>query len=96
MSDKGAGSSSAGDGLKYRCLYFEVTFLIKEITHSVYYLRPFNEGIHHVVVDYQIDVTLAISLLGIGKGIKGAAVLLFNHGKWSERFSQNSKLLYMY
>ena len=63
------GRSAAGDGLQHRGFHFEETALVEETTDVRDHLRAHAEGVAHFLVDDQVDVALAVALLGIGQAV---------------------------
>ena len=92
---EGAGGGATGYGLQDGCLDLKVSASIEELAHGGVDFAALDEDLLHVGIDHEVDVTLAIALLGIGEAIVDYAVFLLDHGQWPERFREYGQLLRM-
>ncbi|RMS44312.1 hypothetical protein ALP65_04607 [Pseudomonas aeruginosa] len=63
------GRGAAGDGLQHRGLHFEETALAEETADVGDDLGTHAEGVAGFLVDHQVDVALAVALLGVGQAM---------------------------
>ena len=66
---KRLGRGAAWNGLQHRRFHFEEVALHQELANMGDHLRAHPEGVAHVFVDDQVDVTLTIALLGVGQAV---------------------------
>src|SRR5690554_880391 len=95
MRDKWTSSSSTGNGLQDGCFNLEVTFLVEEIAHCVYNLGALDKGVHNVIVDNKVNVTLTVTLFRVTEGIEYLAILFLYYWQRPQGLCQNGKLLDM-
>ena len=81
VSDERTSRCTSRNGLQNRGLNFEVALRVEELAHSRDNLRALNEDVANVGVNRQIDITLAIAYLRVGKCIEGLAILLLYDGE---------------
>ncbi len=63
------GCGTPGDGLQHRRFHFKEVTLHQEGAGVGDHLRTHAEGVAHVFVDDQVNVALAITLLGVGQAV---------------------------
>ena len=63
------GRGATGDGLQHRRFHFEEVALVEEFADVADHLRTHTEGVAGFLVDDQVDVALAITLLGVGQAV---------------------------
>ena len=90
-----AGGGATGYGLQDGCLDLKVSAGVEELAHGGVDFATLDEDLLHVGIDHEVDVTLAIALLGIGKAVVDYTVFLLDHGQWPERFREYGQLLRM-
>ncbi len=64
------GRGATGNGLQHRGFHFEETALVEEAADVRDHLRTHAEGLAHILVDDQVDVALAVALLGVGQAVE--------------------------
>ena len=85
VRDEGTCRRAARNGLQDRCLHFEIAALVEEVAHGLHDAGTLDEGLAHVGVDDQIDVTLTVAHFGVGQRIECLAVLLLDNGQRAHR-----------
>ncbi|CRM89846.1 hypothetical protein [Pseudomonas sp. 22 E 5] len=63
------GRGTTRDGLQHRRFHFEEVTLHQEAADVRNHLRTHAEGLAHVFVDDQVNVALAVALLGVGQTV---------------------------
>lgn len=63
------GRRAARDGLQHRRLDFEEVTFDEELANVRDHLRTHTERVAGFFVDHQVDVTLAVALLGVGQAV---------------------------
>ena len=91
MRYEGACRCAARDGLQDGGLDLEVALLVEELAHGGDYLGALDEGVAHLRVDHQIDITLAIAHFGVGQGVELLAVLLLDYGQGAYRLREDGE-----
>ena len=96
VRDEGTSRCTARDGLQHGRFHFQITAFVEKLAHGVDDLGALEENVLHPFVDDQVHVTLAVALLGIGKGVVHIPVLiLFHHRQRAERFGQHGELVHV-
>src|SRR5207249_3457500 len=86
MRHEWTGGSASRDRLHHRSLDLDEIMLIKIVTDISYYSGACLERLFHVIVDDQIDVTLAVALLDIRQSMPFAR-------QRTERLREKSEVL---
>lgn len=60
---------AAGDGLQHRRFHFKEIALHQEAADVRDHLRTYAEGLAHVFVDDQVNITLTVALLGVSQAV---------------------------
>jgi len=63
------GCGTAGDGLQHRGFDFKEVTRHQEAADVGDDLRTHAEGLAHIFVDDQVNVALAVALLGVGQAV---------------------------
>ena len=92
VCDEGTCRGAAGDGLKHRSLHFEVTMLIEILAHRVEHLVALYEDVAHTGIHHQVDITLTIAELGVGKCVVGLAIFELNDREGTEALGEDGNL----
>ena len=95
MGDERTGTCAAGYLLQDRGLHLGVTCLVEHLTHRAQDRRALEERVLHAVVDNQIHITLAVTLLRVIEAVVSHAVFVFDDRQRTQRFSQNRQFLGM-
>lgn len=86
MSDKRTCRRSSGNGLQHRGFHLQIPFGIEEIPDSVDHPGTFHKDFLDLRIHDQVEITLAVTLFGIGKGIEHLAFLLFHNRRGRNDF----------
>ena len=89
---EGAGGGATGDGLQDGRFDLKVSAGVEELAHGGVDFAALDEDLLHVGIDHEVDVTLAIALLGVGEAVVDYAVFLLDHGQRPERFREHGQL----
>ena len=96
MSDKRTCRRSSGNGLQHRGFHLQIPFGIEEIPDSVDHPGTFHKDFLDLRIHDQVEITLAVTLFGIGKGIEHLAFLLFHNRQRPQRFRQHGQFFGVY
>ena len=96
VRNKRPGGGTTRNSLQNGRLHFQVSFIIQEIAHRFDDLCPFDKGVFYFIVNDQVDITLPVTLVGVGECIIHFSVFLFHDGQRPQRFRQNRKLFNVY
>ena len=88
VGDEGARRSAAGDALQRWGLHLGVAGRIEDSAHGAQHGGTLDERVLHAVVDDEVDIALAVALLGVVKLVVGHAVLVFHDGQGLDALAQ--------
>ena len=91
MRDEGARRCSARDRLQDGRVHLDVAAIIEELAHRREGLRTLEEDVLHPAIDHEVDVALAEAQLRVREAIEGLAVLLLDHGQWTQRLRKEGQ-----
>ncbi len=91
VGDEGACGGTAGDALQHGGIHLEVALLVEVGTHLVDNHGALDEGVAHLGVDDEVDVALAVALLGVAEGVVDHAVLLLDDGQGAEALAEDGE-----
>ena len=93
VGDERTRRRTARNGLQDRGLHLQVATLVEEFTYRIGHAGPFYEGLLHVVVDHEVDVTLPVAHLCIAEGIVCLSVCVHLHdGHGLQRLGEQGQL----
>ncbi len=91
VRDERARRRAARYGLQDGRLHLDVALLVEEGAHGGHDAGALYEDLLDVGVHHQIDVTLAVTHLGVGEGVERLAVLLLDHGQRTHRLRNDGQ-----
>jgi len=93
MGDERTCRRSARYRLQDRGLHLHVAVVVEIVAHRVKHFRALDEDIFHLVVDHEVDITAAVTQLGVVKRVVGDAVFHFYYRERAQRLAQYRQLL---
>src|SRR6056297_2564266 len=81
---------SSVDRLQYRCLYLHISLIIHEVTHGLYHFSSPAKNIPDFRVHDKVNITLAVPLFFIRKGIIYISLSVFRLNFLGNRYGTQS------
>ena len=93
MCDERTCRCASGDCLENRGLHLKISMRVEVFTHRVEHLGALDEYVLYTFIDYEVYVTLAITLLRVGECIIRLAILHLHYGERTKALGEHGDLL---